>query len=332
MMRGCSTWLVMLLSVLNLAGCVDMAPISGGVLSTTYEQRITDEAIARDWAAMDALRVRIAAARPRAPLAYAIARAEAELDYAVEEYEENDRTGLVEALLNDARRMLVTQEQGETEIDLSFPEMPGVRMIREDLWLQADRVKHNPAMLHCAGAPVAQLEAGLLELGHEQYEVEKGLNSPGHAEPYANQVDQLGRALADAISDCTAPPPRALHILAASALFHFDRYAASDILPEGRVLLDRFGDDLKSNRDIWQRLVIIGHTDRLGRHAYNLTLSQRRAETVKAYLVQHFGLSPDRIETRGVAAIKPIVFCTGPENDALKTCLQPNRRVEIEVR
>ena len=103
------------------------------------------------------------------------------------------------------------------------------------------------------------------------------------------------------------------------------------MLPEGRAQLDAFGAALAHDPASWQRLVITGHTDRLGRHDYNLKLSQCRAETVRDYMQRKSGLAADRLESHGLGAMQPVTFCTGPVNDALKACLQPNRRVEIEV-
>ncbi len=339
-------------------GLVGMTPVAGGVLSTTYQQRFTDEAILRDWEAMDALRARIAKSRPNASSAYAVERAEAELNFAVEEYEENDRTGILEPLLDDARRLIATQEPGHKgAVDLSLPVLPAVKRVRDDLWKMAGKAKENPRTLKCAGREIARLEAGLLELSHELYEVEVKMNAPEHIGPYAAIPDGLAASLKKALaSEACLPPPIAPPveiettervktatrveaaveaepiILSAAALFGFDKCREADILPEGRAKLDRFGALLAKQPDAWKRLTITGHTDRLGRRLYNLRLSQCRADAVRDYLVKNSGLPASRIETRGMGATQPRVFCSGPVNAQLRNCLQPNRRVEMELK
>ncbi|MGB7740520.1 MAG: OmpA family protein [Steroidobacteraceae bacterium] len=332
-------------SLLSLAasGCVSLAPEQGHVLSTRYEQRFSDEAVRRDWVAMEALRGRIDAVRPGHASAYALWRAELMLDFAVDEYQENDRTTLADALLDDAQRTVASLEPGAAApADTSWPALPAVKRIREDLWVAAERAKADPVLRECAGEPIARLEVGLLELGHNEWEVDAHMNTPEHLEPcpLIPLVDDLAAALATATAACIAPPPPPpppplpsveRMTLAANALFRFDRCKAADMLPAGREQLDAFGAELARDPASWQRLVITGHTDRLGRHEYNLQLSRCRAETVRDYFVEHFGLPADRFETRGFGPLQPIKFCTGPVNDALKACLQPNRRVELEV-
>ena len=48
-----------------------------------------------------------------------------------------------------------------------------------------------------------------------------------------------------------------------------------------------------------------GYTDSFGSDDYNLDLSRRRAEAVKAYLVQTLGINPEQIETRGLRKSEP---------------------------
>jgi OOP family OmpA-OmpF porin len=74
---------------------------------------------------------------------------------------------------------------------------------------------------------------------------------------------------------------------------------------------------------------ITGYTDRIGSKAYNLKLSERRANSVKDYLVSK-GVSASRLSTVGKGEADPIVQCSEKNRTALIKCLEPNRRVEVE--
>src|SRR5712691_7156265 len=69
-----------------------------------------------------------------------------------------------------------------------------------------------------------------------------------------------------------------------------------------------------------------GYTDSFGKPEYNLELSQRRADSVKQYLVDAMGISPAQIETHGYGQTKFRVSPNGSIEDQ-----SPNRRVEIVV-
>ncbi len=120
--------------------------------------------------------------------------------------------------------------------------------------------------------------------------------------------------------------------LDADALFAFNEYRLDSILPEGRKSLDLLARKLRSyakQGDV--RIHITGHTDRIGAENYNMILSQNRANTVMAYLAQN-GIHPASMSASGVGEGFPVVKC--PTN-LLKAeqidCLQPNRRVDIDV-
>ncbi len=76
-----------------------------------------------------------------------------------------------------------------------------------------------------------------------------------------------------------------------------------------------------------------GYTDRIGKEASNLKLSQRRAETVANYIVSK-GVNPAGVTAVGYGEANPV---TGNTCDAVKgrkaliACLAPDRRVEIQV-
>ena len=72
-------------------------------------------------------------------------------------------------------------------------------------------------------------------------------------------------------------------------------------------------------------LVLQGHTDSLGANEYNLSLSERRAEAVKAKLSADYGIASERISTQGYGEIRPI------ETNDTREGRQRNRRVVGEM-
>lgn len=116
--------------------------------------------------------------------------------------------------------------------------------------------------------------------------------------------------------------------LDADALFDFDK----DLLrPAGRASLDRLVEGLKTVNPTL--ISAEGHTDRFGTDAYNQSLSDRRAAAVKAYLVSK-GIPSNQVQTAGRGESQPVtkaVDCRGGATQKVIACLQPDRRVEIEV-
>jgi OmpA-OmpF porin, OOP family len=128
-------------------------------------------------------------------------------------------------------------------------------------------------------------------------------------------------------------PPRheQITVLSADALFRFDRYALADITDSGRVQLDKLAASLLAEQGSIVRIHIVGYTDRLGSDAYNQTLSQRRADTVTAYLISKH-VPADLVESEGRGKSDPVVQCPDdPSRTALIACLAPNRRVLVRV-
>jgi OOP family OmpA-OmpF porin len=125
------------------------------------------------------------------------------------------------------------------------------------------------------------------------------------------------------------PPERKRVSFAAESLFTFDR---SDVKPEGKAALDTFSKELAGTR--FDTVMVEGHTDRLGSQAYNQRLSEQRAEAVKSYLVTT-GIDQAKVSAVGKSESEPVTKsgdCKGNKANAeLIACLQPDRRVDIEV-
>mgnify|MGYP000629656755 CR=1 FL=1 len=77
-------------------------------------------------------------------------------------------------------------------------------------------------------------------------------------------------------------------------------------------------------------MLTMAGTDRIGTEAYNQKLSERRADAVRDYLVSK-GVDKAKIEALGLGEKQPVVTCDQKNLKQLIECLQPNRRVEIEV-
>jgi outer membrane protein OmpA-like peptidoglycan-associated protein len=120
--------------------------------------------------------------------------------------------------------------------------------------------------------------------------------------------------------------------LQADGLFRFDGSSVADLLPQGRSEIEALANRIQSGFKSVASVVVTGHTDRLGTDAYNDTLSFARANAVRALLVQQ-GIDAAAIRAHGMGKRQPVTECPGTQkNEALIACLQPNRRVEIEVR
>lgn len=114
----------------------------------------------------------------------------------------------------------------------------------------------------------------------------------------------------------------------ADALFTFDKSA---LRPEGKSVLDGFARDLDGVS--YETIHVIGHTDRIGSDKYNQKLSEQRANEVRDYLISK-DIPANRIVVEGKGETQPITKpgdCTGPRSKKLIACLQPDRRVDIEV-
>ncbi|MFA5916516.1 MAG: OmpA family protein [Burkholderiales bacterium] len=128
-----------------------------------------------------------------------------------------------------------------------------------------------------------------------------------------------------------APPPVPAKVtFSADSLFDFGK---AEVKPAGKQELDKLAADLRGvDFDI---IRVTGHTDRIGSHEYNMELSTRRAEAVKAYLVESAGIPAGKIAARGTDGSDPVTKpgdCKGEKaSKALIACLQPDRRVEVEV-
>lgn len=125
-----------------------------------------------------------------------------------------------------------------------------------------------------------------------------------------------------------APPMSRQVSFSGDALFAFDK---ARLTPESTEMLDSLAAQIGQVR--YDGILITGHSDRFGSPRYNQELSQRRAQAVKAYLVGK-NIPANSMTAEGKGETQPATQpgdCPGAKSAKVIACLQPDRRVEIEV-
>lgn len=139
---------------------------------------------------------------------------------------------------------------------------------------------------------------------------------------------------------CKAPTQEAQSVtektltidLAADTLFKFNGSSLNDLLPKGRQEVLDVASKISNNFVSVSQIKLVGHTDRLGSDSYNQQLGQNRADTVGNLLVQK-GVPATVINTTSMGKHQPVTdgcFAV-KERPALQACLQPDRRVTVEI-
>ncbi|SFQ43137.1 OmpA family protein [Variovorax sp. 770b2] len=155
-----------------------------------------------------------------------------------------------------------------------------------------------------------------------------------HGRPEIDAALRLASGAVDDLSQCDPPPepipvtdlPRAIpqRSLSADVLFAFD---SADLTLAGERAVTAVAKEL--GRDSGSRFRVVGHTDLIGKAAYNQRLSERRAAAVKRVLQE--SLPDASIDSAGVGSSMPIVTCSRHRDAKTIACLAPNRRVVIQV-
>jgi outer membrane protein OmpA-like peptidoglycan-associated protein len=307
-------------------------------LLTPEPERIIDEAIADDIAVMRNLQGRLAILNDKGvPIGgYHFAKAQAWLDFAMDEYTVNDRSRVVEEALGQALGIIEPLERGDRNLGVTTPIIPTSSLVRPDLWEKAETLKKNVESFRCAGDKIAQLEVQLVWAGHEEKEL-----GWRHAKPYLQAAERLAREVDDRMASCPqqnveqaqpgaavavippitdravltpVPPPAAmkcpepvpavinavLEPLPDSVHFALDRAEISDT---SAAVLDRIAAAMKKEPDL--RILLKGHADQRGEFTYNLTLSRKRVEHVRAYLLAA-GVDVKRISIAAFGMTQPL--------------------------
>lgn len=346
-----------------LAGVATLGLVLAAQAQTTLTppaQRISDEAISADQAAYEGLQGRIKALndRGRAVRDHHLAKAQCWLDVSFQEYTRNDRSAFPQGALAESEKLIAAMERGASPLPMDTPLVNGAARLRPDLWAKAEALR-TQAGWRCAQAKAACAEVELVHAGNEH-------NQQGwrHAKPYVQIAEDLVAEASAQAAACVpppeAPPVKAPVVVAAApvpppapptvvtreayrlisqVVFNFDRHTAKDMRAASVQQLDGLLAKLRSDGLSVDSVRVVGHADRLngtGHSDYNQRLSELRAATVRAYLVDH-GIPADKIQSDAKGDSQPVEACTTAQAKGqkaapkLQECLLPNRRVEVQV-
>ena len=323
-----------LILALAVTPCAVFAQDAGPALAPAPD-RIAHSTIRADHDAYSTVQGRIKALNDKGIRVdnYHLAKAQCWLDTSFHEYTRNDRGGYPQAAMDEAVKLVSGLENG-TDPGWETPLVNGAEKLRPDLWAKYDSLRSMKGF-ECAAQATACAEVELVHAGNEIHD-----GGWRHAKPYIQIAEDLTAVAERRVEECNTPEPAKPVVptvenfdLAADALFKFDRSDLGNMLPEGKAKLDELIARVNSVYVRVDRIRLVGHTDRLGTDKYNQPLSERRAWTVKQYL-QSNGLNAP-IQTSGVGESQPTGMtdqCKGERaNPALTKCLQPDRRVSVEI-
>jgi outer membrane protein OmpA-like peptidoglycan-associated protein len=211
----------------------------------------------------------------------------------------------------DQQRLLAEQraEQEKAAADAARVAAEKDRLDAERQRADADRVR--------AESERARLDAESARAAAEA-QAQQARNLAEQADREKAQLREELRAQLNTILE-TRETARGLVVNVSDVLFDFDN---ASLKPGAREKVARIAGILRSHPDL--KIQVEGHTDSVGSDEYNLRLSERRADSVRAGLVQQ-GVNRDVVATAGFGESKPVA------TNGTASGRQQNRRVEIVV-
>ncbi len=145
--------------------------------------------------------------------------------------------------------------------------------------------------------------------------------------PVAAPVPAPAPAAAPAPAPAPKPAPAKVS-LSADESFDTDK---AEIKPAGKDKLTKFAKELQSIN--YDTVTVVGHADRSGSSAKNQVLSEQRANSVRNFLISE-NVPANKIKSSGKGSSESITKpedCAKLKSTALRACLAPDRRVEVDV-
>jgi OOP family OmpA-OmpF porin len=332
---------------------------------TNPELRVTEP---KHFADLQARIAWLRTADAQCPYQYHVAKAQAWLNFSRDQYHERAWQKDIQSRSFDEARRIVEALEAGGDPGMDTPLIADAQKLRPDLWAIAERNKADlPGRLCCAQAQTAYCEVQLVWSGHAL----ANLGGWRRANPHVRMAEDLCREASQVCTPPSPPPsptplppppqplppqqppppppppPPKKITLSADALFRHGKSSVDQMLPAGRAELDRLVAELKRLNTV-ERMVITGHADVTNSSSdpkFNDKLSLARASSVRSYLTLK-GADMSRTEVVSAGDREPVkTDCPVPKGSdgvkvgtaqrgAMRTyydCLQPNRRVEIEI-
>lgn len=118
--------------------------------------------------------------------------------------------------------------------------------------------------------------------------------------------------------------------LRSDVLFKFGKSGYNDLTPEGHAQLRQVVEEINQKQENITSIEVVGHADPIGKAQANLRLSEQRAETVRAALLDS-GVQSQLVHASGRGSSEPVVQCNSGARSQNIACNAPNRRVELII-
>jgi len=307
---------------------------------------------------------RLKSTEAQCPRDYNLAKAQAWLNFSRDQYHERAWQKDIQTTTFAEARRIVEALENSRDPGLDTPLLSDAQKLRPDLWSIAEKIKADlPGHLCCAQREAAFCEVQLVWSGHALANLGGWRRANSHVRMAEDLCEQARANQCPPKPELPPPPPPEKPppevpkkpdvptyekiTLAAGALFRHGRSEVDQMLPEGRAQLDELVTKLAGLKDI-ERMLITGHADitnSSGDKQFNDKLSLARASSVRSYLTLK-GADMSRTEVASAGDRQPVkTDCPVPRGSngisvgkasraamqAYFDCLQPNRRVEIEI-
>lgn len=188
--------------------------------------------------------------------------------------------------------------------------------------------------LFAVGAEYAVLPELAVRLEYQWLTRVGNQDKPNTAINYNPWIGSINAGISYRFGQGAAPVVAAPEVVSKTFSLNSDvtfAFGKANLKPQAQATLDSIYGEMSQVKSA--KVAVAGYTDRIGSDAFNVKLSQERADSVANYFVAK-GVAADAISATGYGEANPVTGATCDQvkgRKALIACLAPDRRVEIAV-